>query len=218
MQVGNITPTPDPSSNFLPITNMGVNLQDIHVTVLKNGKNLQVRRSVPDGGSIKNETKSLTLPYQVFPHTTGATYYPGKNNGELSVKLGKELPRGSSGEIEVARFSVPGVPGSSQDRVQINVTQESDHFVFRPGTPSPFETQFVVVISGSSFEFRSVHSFEEGNSVKTVNGKQTISLPMPPTRDQVDVDYDTITVWPNRGGSGIEEVVADFEVSVVLGQ
>jgi len=218
MQVGNITPSSEPSANYLPITNIGVNIGDIHVAVHKNGKNLLVKRHVPDGGQIKTETKSLTLPYQVFPHTTGATYFPGRSNGELSIKLGQELPSGNTSEVEVARFTVFGAPGSQVERVQINVAQEPDHFVFSPGQPSAYDTQFVVVLAGSSFEFRSVYSFEDGPALKTVNGKQTVQLPIPPRLDQVDVSNDVVTVWPNRGESGAERVVADFDIYVELGR
>jgi hypothetical protein len=163
----------------------------------------------------------LNLPYQVTPQTTSAVYYRNRNNGELELRLGKQLAGADGGlslEFEITRFTIPAQPGSTSSRVQFGVNQMPDHYIFSPGPASQYKTDFIVVLNGNALEFRSTHSFQEGDSVKTVNGKQTVNLPAPPSFDQIDVDGSTITVWPNRKkGGGTETIVPDSEVQIHLG-
>jgi len=206
----------DNSCNILPITSLACNVNELYLGIRQNGKKIEFHRAVIQQGKPRKEVQTLTLPYQVTPYTTSATYYPNKNNGELVIRLGKEVPRGQNMESEVARFRVQGVPGGPQTSVQIAVNQASDYFTFRPAAPTAYTTDFTVLIVGSSLEFKSTYSYNEGESTKTVNGKQTVNLPIPPRLDQIDVAGDTITLWPNRGG-GPEKVVGDGDVNISLG-
>jgi len=214
-KIGAISPV-DNSCNILPITSLACDVNELYLGIRQNGKKIEFHRSVVQQGKPRKEVQTLTLPYQVTPSTTSATYYPNKNNGELAIRFGKEVPRGQNIESEVARFSVEGVVGSPKSSVQIAVDQASDHFTFRPAAPSAYLTDFTVLIVGSSLEFKSTYSYDDGDSIKTVNGKQTVNLPIPPTLDQIDVAGDTITLWQNRGG-GPEKVVGDCDVYISLG-
>jgi len=206
----------DNGATILPISSLACTLDEIYLGVRKNGNQLELRRSVTQQGKTRNESKSIQLPYQVAFHTASATYYSNKNNGELAIRLGKEIPQGSTSETEIARFLVPGVVGSLQTRVEIIVDQATDHFTFRPGPGTKYDTEFKVVLVGNKMEFKNTHSYEEGGAIKTVNRKENVQMAIPPTIDQVDVDGSTITVWPSRR-SGDEPIVNDFDVNILLG-
>jgi len=180
------------------------------VSVIKNGKTLSIRRTVTQKGAPRNEQKNITLPFQVLPSTTSATYSANKNGGELAIYFGKP-PSANSRENELCQFTVAASPHSQQTRVQIGVSQSPENFLFRPEGPSQFDTTFTVVLVGSVLEFRSVCIYEDDEGTKTVNAKQTVQLPITPTPEQIECNGDNVTIWINPRSEG---TVADFDVYI----
>jgi len=119
-------------------------------------------------------------------------------------------------EFEIATFTILADPSTTSTRVQIGVDQTPDSYIFSPGPSSQFTTEFSVVLNGNALEFKSTYSYQDGDSLKTVNGKQTVQLPIPPSWDQIDVNGSTITIWPNRK-KGHEQLVPDSDVNIRSG-
>jgi len=212
-QIGVITAV-DNNSTVLPLSPFGCNAHEISVHVRQNGKVLEIKRSVVQKGAPRNETKNITLPFQVFHATTSATYNANKNGGELSIFFGKPVTTNSS-ENEVCRFTVYHNPSSNESRVAIGVSQSADHFLFRPERPSMYDTEFTVVLAGSVLEFRSVCIYEDDEGTKTVNAKQTVQLPITPSLDQIESNGDQVTLWVNRTAESSN--VGDFQVHISPG-
>jgi len=123
----------------------------------------------------------------------------------------------SRGERVLLQFRVSGDSHSNSEKVMIAVDQQPDHYRFYPGPSSRFDTDFTVVMNGQALEFRSTYSVEEADGgVKTINGKQTVQLPLTPTSDQIDVAGDTVTIWPTRQSGG-PVYVPDQDVRIMLG-
>jgi hypothetical protein len=203
----------DANTTVLPLGPFGCSANELNLAVRQNGKQLEIRRFVTQKGAPRNEIKCINLPFQIHQSTTTATYNPNKNGGELSVFFGKAAASNSR-EAEICQFSVNAAPHSNDTRVQIGVSQASDHFLFRPERPSKYDTNFTVVLVGSILEFRSVCIFEDDEGVKTINAKQTVQLPITPTLDQIEANGDQVTVWVNRVA---ESSVPDFDVYISSG-
>jgi hypothetical protein len=214
-QIGSIAPV-DNNTTVLPLAPFGCNHNELELHVRQNGKQLEVRRSVVQKGLPRNEIKNINLPFQVFQHTTTATYNPNKNGGELCIFFGKPQTHSGSSESEICRFTVYADPSSSDKRVPIGVTQSPDSFLFKPERPSMYDTDFTVVLTGSILEFRSVCIFEDDEGTKTVNAKQTVNLPITPAFDQIEPNGDQVTVWINPRSSETSSV-ADFEIRISSG-
>jgi hypothetical protein len=206
----------DNNTTVLPLSPFGCNAHELSLHVRQNGKQLEVRRSVTQKGAPRNEQKNITLPFQVFSSTTTASYNPNKNGGELAVFFGKPaVSGGSARDTEICQFTVYADSNSNDNRVPIGVSQSPDHFLFRPERPSMYDTTFTVVLLGSVLEFRSVCIFEDDEGVKTLNAKQTVNLPITPTRDQIETNGDEVIIWINRTVESTN--VGDFEVHIAAG-
>jgi hypothetical protein len=214
-QIGVITPV-DNNTTVLPLSPMGCNAHELSLNVRQNGKQLEVRRSVNQKGAPRSEQKNINLPFQVFAATTTASYNPNKNGGELAIFFGKPaVSSGSGRDSEICQFTVYANPNSSDNRVPIAISQSTDSLTFRPERPSMYDTTFTVVQLGSVLEFRSVCIFEDDEGVKTLNAKQTVNLPITPTRDQIETNGDEVIIWINRTVESTN--VGDFEVHIAAG-
>jgi len=213
--IGALTSIDGGSASLLPVTNLSCDVGQLYLGIRNNGKGAELRRNWVQNGMPKKEIQNFTLPYPVTSATVSATYFPNKNNGELLIRLGKQNANeggASTLEFEVARFTVLGYPASSSTRVQMQIEQPDDSIVFSPGPASKYTTEFVVILNGNRIEFRSTYSFEEGDTVKIINGKQSVDLPFPPTLDQIDVSGSTLTIWPEK-----RSTVPDTDVLIRLG-
>jgi len=208
----------DGTSNFLPISDLACQLSDLSIGIRKDGKAIEFRRSVQQNNEPRTELQSFNLPYQVSASTCSAKYFPNERNGLLKIQLGKIISGNvPKGEYQLLQFQVPGNPSSSGEKVMIEVDQQPDNYRFYPGAQSRHNTDFAVVLNGKSLEFRSTYSVEESDgSVRTITGKQTVQLPLAPTSDQIDVGYDTVTIWPTRQSGGPVHV-PDTDIRIVLG-
>lgn len=217
-KVGKLFPLENGTGNVLPITDLACQLSELSVGLRKDGHALEFRRTVTQDGNSRVESQSFNLPYQVTPDTCKGHYFPNREGGELHIVLGKVITGvAPSGETELLRFTVTGDPNSSQERVTVTVDQQTDHYTFRPGPASPWDTDFVVVLNKAVLEFRGTHSVEEPDGgIKTINSKQTVNLPVAPTLDQIDTGYDSVTIWPNRQRGGPLSI-PDQDVRIVLG-
>jgi hypothetical protein len=206
----------DNNTTVLPLSPMGCNAHELSLHVRQNGKQLEVRRSVTQKGAPRSEQKNINLPFQVFASSTTASYNPNKNGGELAIFFGKPAASGGPGrETEICQFTVYGSPSQNDTRVAIGVSQNPDHFIFRPERPCMYDTTFTVVLSGSVLEFRSVTIFEDDEGMKTLNAKQTVNLPITPTIDQIEANGDQVILWVNRTVENSS--VGDFEVHISAG-
>jgi len=212
-QVGGLIPSE--YANVLPITNLACDVSELYVGIRQSGQSIEFRRTVIQNGKSRKEIQNLSLPYPVTPQLVSAIYYPQKNGGELAIKLGKQMANAGGGATyELANFTVMAHPGTTSTRVTIGANQFPDSYVFTPGPGSQYNTDFTVVLSGSTLEFRSTYSCQEGDSLKTVNGKQSVQLPITPSLDQIDVSGSTITVYPLRTGTA---VVPDTDIPIRVG-
>jgi len=194
-------------------------MSQLYLGIRNNGKGLEFRRTYTHDGMPKKQIQSFTLPYPVNSSTVSATYYPNKNGGQMDIRLGKKMANaggGTSLDFEIARFTVLGYPGTSSTRVQMEIQQPGEEIVFQPGPASKYTTDITVVLNGNRLEFRSKFSYEEGDAIKTVHGKQSVDLPFPPTLDQIDISGSTLTIWPERR-SGQTDKVPDTDVYIRLG-
>jgi len=217
MKIGGLISTENNLASILPISSLGCDVSELYLGIRENGNAIEFRRAVDVNGKIRREIQSFALPYQVTRNTISAIYYPNRNGGEIIIRLGKQESSDNSLnlELEIMRFTVLGNPGSNTVRVPIGVDQQQDNYTFEPGPPSKFNTDFSVVLNGNILEFRSTHSFEEGDSVKTVNGKQSVQLPFSPTIDQMDISGSTLTIWPSRKKvPGAPVLDSDVNISV----
>jgi len=80
-------------------------------------------------------------------------------------------------------YRLPGNPGGAE-RVNVDAKQSSDHFLFSL-LPSKYDTDVDVKLDGTSLLFLTTHTVNEGTTIKTIKGTQGISLPFPPTTEQV---------------------------------
>jgi len=213
-----LEPSGDGSANFLPISELNCQISEIYVGLRKDGRAIEFRRSVTQNGDPRVEVQSFNLPYQVSDSTCSAQYFPHEKGGLLRIKLGKILSGGTPrGEQQLLQFQIPANQNSNSDKVMIEVDQQPDHYRFYPGSGSRYATDFTAVLSGKTLEFRSTYSVEENDgSIRTINGKQTVQLPIAPTTDQIDVGYDSVTIWPGRQ-SGAPIYVPDRDVRISLG-
>jgi hypothetical protein len=218
-KIGSLTSIENGNAALLPITQLGCDVKDLYLGIRQNGKSLEFIRTITQRGMPKKEIQTFSLPYPVTSATVTATYYPNKDNGHLDIRLGKKLASESGAmtlDFEIARFTVLGFPQSNNTRVQMEITQPDDCFIFSAGPPSKYNTDFVVVLNGNHLEFRSSFSIDEGDAVKTIHGKQAVDLPFPPTLDQIDVSGSSITIWPERR-SGQTDLVPDTDVLIRVG-
>lgn len=187
--------------------------------------------------------QGFNLPYQVLQTTVSAKYEPNENNGTLYIRLGKpNVAVSIQGEYEITKFTVPAnpsapcsllphshrltLPGSSVNRVTVQVDQTPDVYKFFPGPATKFDTDFTVVLVGAVLEFRSVFSepvrhvvvlcpllCQDGNVVKTIHGKQSVQLPVPPSREQISVDGKTIVVKAKTAAPASNQPDVDITIA-----
>jgi len=182
---------------------------ELALAVRNNGKTLEVKRSVTQKGLPRNETKNISLPFQVMPHNTSVSYNSGKNGGELSVFFSQSSSQG--GEIILTTFTVYANPSSNDQKVPMGAVQEADHFLFSPQGAAMYDANFTVVLKGSILEFRSTSVFEDDDGTKSLHATQTVQLPITPAPEQIECNGEQVTVWFNRM---VDSTVADFEVYI----
>lgn len=158
--------------------------------------------------------------------TISAEYAPHQAQGSLYVRLGKPGAQlHVQGEHEVARFTVPADPASTVRRVLVQVDQQPHAFKFtcdpplrppsdpaRPGPATKYDTHFTVVLVGATLEFRTVFNEPEGAYIKTIQGKQSVQLPLPPRLQDVSVAGTTLTVA--AGGGEQSHAQPDVDVPI----
>jgi len=214
--VGGLQPIENGKANILPITNLACDVGELSIGLRMNGNKIEFKRSVTENGKGKTQSQAFNLPYAVTPSTCSAKYYPNRSNGDLQIRLGRQMQSGSSVEQEICSFSVFADPRSSQTRITIAVDQKPDYFKFSPGAPSKYNTDFTVVLHNNSLDFKSTYTFEEGDTVKTMNTKQTVELPFPPSLEQIDVEGCDVIVYPKRVPSENKNI-PDCEIPISLG-
>ena len=128
--------------------------------------------------------------------------------------MGKPQQQAALSEYEICSYSVHGDPASSLTRVQIQVKQDNpDFYEFVPGPPTPWETTFSVVLSGTNLMFKGTFSQPDGANTKVINSTQTVALPVPPPMEQVETislpgGGKSVRVWhkPRPGQSSSQHV------------
>lgn len=226
-QVGALNAVDGGAANILPISHLGCRKEELSLHIRKNGKAVEFQRNVMEGGAKRKEVQNFNLPYQVNAHSLSARYSPNEDQGTLHIRLGKISGGGGTGstivgEYKIMEFLVPGQPGSTQARVNIGISQTNDYYKFSPGPSSPYDTAFEVFINGTHLEFRSNHSFPDGDAVKSVTSKQSVNLPVAPLLEQLEPrDHPTgakeLFIWHKpraSGSSGGEVVVPDTAVMI----
>lgn len=214
--VNQLIATDDGTANILPISHLGCEANELKLTLLNNGSVIEFQRSVIQGGRPRTEIQKFNLPYQVTQRTCTAVYFPARNGGELYIHLGKQLSAIPNGEYEITRFTIMANHNSTEEKVKIQIDQTSDRIRFWPGASSRHTTEFVVVLVGANLEFRSSYSYEDGDAIKTINGKQTVTLPVPPSPQQIEVRGTDVLIYSNKPTSD-SLAVPDTIIPIKLG-
>jgi hypothetical protein len=189
---------PYDSASALNISSLGCNIDEIKLVLSGNGHYIDFSRT---RGQYRDHQK-ITLPYQVLSSTVSARYNPKESDGLLSITLGKPRPlqrNPLTGENVMGKFTVWKNPSATNNRVMMSMERGDDFIRFFPAQPSKYDTEFTVVINGTTLEFRSLYeeTIEDiaGNpSIRAVNSKQSLQLPSAPTREEVTLAGSSVKV------------------------
>jgi len=100
----------------------------------------------------------------------------------------------SGGANVVTNYRVSANQSTGSDKIKIEHSQGSDHFLFTP-VASKYDTDVEVVLETGKLVFNSVYSLQEGGVVKTMTLTQTFNLGFTPERSNIEVSGKNIKLY-----------------------